>query len=137
MDNPDVEQFSNQISLTLDIYAVNLVVQAGWLCQWNPPGRWANKTINVHPSLLPKFGGKGFYGHHVHEAVIAAGETESGATVHWVNDEYDAGKIIEQRRCEVKPEDTVDSLAQRVQAIERELLPEVIDKIRKREIKFK
>lgn len=137
MDNPDVERFSDQISLTLDIYAVNLVVQAGWMCYWKPPGRWANKTINIHPSLLPKFGGKGFYGHRVHEAVIAAGETESGATVHWVNDEYDAGKIIEQRKCEVKPDDTADTLAERVQAIERELLPEVIDKIRKREIKFK
>jgi phosphoribosylglycinamide formyltransferase 1 len=137
MDHPDVDRFSDQISLTLDIYAVNLVVQAGWMCYWKPPGRWANKTINIHPSLLPKFGGKGFYGNRVHEAVLAAGESTSGATVHWVNDEYDAGKIIEQRTCDVLPDDTVDSLAGRVQALERELLPNVIDRIRTHEIKFK
>ncbi|MCB9852510.1 MAG: phosphoribosylglycinamide formyltransferase [Phycisphaerales bacterium] len=135
-DHPQVEKFSDQISLTLDIYAVNLVVQAGWMCYWLLPNRWLNKTINVHPSLLPKYGGKGCYGNRVHEAVLAAGDRETGATVHWVNNEYDAGKIIEQQTCEVKPDDTVDTLAQRVQAIERELLPDVINKIRNREIKY-
>lgn len=134
-DHPEVERFSDQISLTLDIYAVHLVVQAGWMCFWQLPNRWLKKTINVHPSLLPKYGGKGFYGNRVHEAVLAAGDTETGATVHWVNNEYDAGRIIEQRTCEVKPDDTIEALALRVQALERELLPEVINKIRLREIK--
>src|SRR5262245_4668806 len=100
-DFPEVERFSDQIALTLDIYDVNLVVQAGWLCYWRVPPRWMGKVINVHPALLPKFGGKGFYGHRVHEAVLAAGESESGATVHWVDNEYDHGQVILQRKCPV------------------------------------
>lgn len=129
-DFPDVERFSDQISLALDIYDVNLVVQAGWLCYWRLPPRWLGKVINIHPALLPKYGGKGFFGHHVHEAVLAAGETETGATVHWVDNEYDHGQIIIQRKCPVVPGDTPDSLAARVQAMERELLPEAIGRIR-------
>lgn len=129
-DFADAETFSNHLTLTLDVFAVDLVVQAGWLCYWILPPRWLGKVINIHPSLLPKHGGKGCYGHHVHEAVLAAGDTETGATVHWVNNEYDAGKIIEQRRCDVRSDDTVDTLAERVQALERELLPAVIDGIR-------
>jgi len=130
MEFPEVERFSDQISLTLDIYSVDLVVQAGWLCYWRLPPRWLGKTINVHPALLPKFGGKGFYGHHVHEAVLAAGETETGATVHWVDNEYDHGQIILQRRCPVMPDDTSETLAARVLGLERELLPDAIGKIR-------
>ena len=129
-DFPEVECFSNQISLTLDIYDVNLVVQAGWLCYWRLPPRWLGKVINIHPALLPKYGGKGFFGHHVHEAVLAAGETESGATVHWVDNEYDHGQIILQRKCPILTGDTPERLADRVQAIERELLPEAIGRIR-------
>jgi phosphoribosylglycinamide formyltransferase 1 len=129
-DAPDVEKFSDQIALTLDVYAVNLVVQAGWLCYWRPSKRWLNKVINIHPALLPKYGGKGFYGRHVHEAVLAAGEKTSGATVHWVDSEYDHGKIILQRECPVEEGDTPDSLAKRVQALERELLPAAILQIR-------
>lgn len=125
-DVPDVQKFSDHIALTLDVYAPDLVVQAGWLCYWIPPAKWLGKVINIHPALLPKFGGKGFYGHHVHEAVLAAGEIESGATVHWVDSEYDHGKIIAQRKCPVEPGDTPESLAARVMAIERDLLPEVI-----------
>jgi len=136
-DFPEVQRFSDQIALTLDIYAVDFVVQAGWMCFWELPNRWQRKTINIHPSLLPKFGGKGYYGNHVHEAVLAAGETESGATVHWVNNEYDAGRIIAQRACAVKPDDTVETLAARVQTVERELLPDVINRLRLREIRFK
>lgn len=126
----EIERFSDQITLTLDIYDVNLVVQAGWLCYWRLPSRWLGKVINIHPALLPKFGGQGFYGRHVHEAVLAAGETESGATVHWVDNEYDHGQIIIQRKCPVMPGDSPDSLAARVHAIERELLPEAIVRIR-------
>jgi formyltetrahydrofolate-dependent phosphoribosylglycinamide formyltransferase len=129
-DFPEIERFSDQLSLTLDIYSVDLVVQAGWLCYWRLPPRWLGKTINVHPALLPKYGGKGFYGHHVHEAVIAAGEAETGATVHWVDNEYDHGGIIVQRRCPVLPGDTPETMATRVQGLERELLPEAISRIR-------
>ncbi len=128
-DHPDVEHFSNQIALTLDVYAVDLVVQAGWLCYWRLPRRWLGKVINVHPALLPKFGGQGFYGVHVHEAVLAAGEKETGATVHWVDDEYDHGKIIVQEKCPVLEGEAPESLAERVQAIERELLPAAILRI--------
>jgi phosphoribosylglycinamide formyltransferase 1 len=129
-DFPDIERFSDQIALTLDIYDVNLVVQAGWLCYWRLPSRWLGKVINIHPALLPKFGGKGSYGHRVHEAVLAGGESESGATVHWVDNEYDHGQIISQRKCPVASGDTPESLAARVQAIERDLLPEAIGRIR-------
>ena len=127
---PDVERFSAEVALSLDVYAVDLVVQAGWLCYWRLPDGWLGKTINIHPALLPRFGGRGMYGRHVHEAVIAAGETESGATVHWVNNAYDEGEIIRQERCEVGPADTPETLAARVQAIERDLLPRIIAHIR-------
>lgn len=125
-DVPDAAKFSDHIALTLDVYAPDLVVQAGWLCYWIPPAKWMGKVINIHPALLPKFGGKGFYGSHVHEAVLSAGETETGATVHLVDHEYDHGKILAQRKCPVEPGDTAETLAARVMALERELLPEVI-----------
>ncbi len=125
-DNPDVDKFSDQITLTLDAYAVDLVVQAGWLCYWKLPNRWLGKVINIHPALLPKFGGKGFYGTRVHEAVLAAGESETGATVHWVDNEYDHGKIISQDVLDIEPDTAPDSLADQVQALERELLPTTI-----------
>ena len=129
-DAPQVDRFSDHLTLTLDAYAVDLVVQAGWLCYWKLPNRWLGKTINIHPALLPKFGGQGYYGLRVHQAVLAAGETESGATTHWVDNEYDHGGIILQSRCEVRPDDTPETLAARVQALERELLPQTITLIR-------
>jgi len=128
-DHPDVVRFSEQIALTLDVYAVDLAVQAGWLCYWQLPRRWLGKVINIHPALLPKFGGKGFFGHYVHEAVLAARETETGATVHWVDNQYDHGEIILQERCPVLKGDTPESLADRVQSLERELLPRVIHQL--------
>lgn len=134
-DYPDVATFSEHVTLTLDVYAVDLVVQAGWMCYWTLPPRWLGKVINLHPALLPRHGGKGYYGRHVHEAVLAAGDQETGATVHWVNNEYDAGEIIAQRRCPVQPADTPETLAARVQALERDLLPAVIDGIRQGEVK--
>lgn len=133
-DASSVDNFSQQIILTLDVYSPDLVVQAGWLCYWQLPPRWLGKVINIHPALLPKFGGKGMHGRHVHEAVLAAGDKETGATVHWVDNEYDHGRIILQRKCEVVVGDTPEQLAARVQAIERELLPEVIRKISQCEI---
>ncbi len=129
MDHPDVVRFSDQIALTLDVYDVNLVVQAGWLCYWRLPSRWLGKTINVHPALLPRFGGKGHYGLHVHEAVLAAGERETGATVHWVDNEYDHGKIIARETCPVSYGDTAEAIQDRVRALEHKLLPTVIQKL--------
>jgi formyltetrahydrofolate-dependent phosphoribosylglycinamide formyltransferase len=130
IDLPDVDVFSDHVALTLDAFAPDLVVQAGWLCYWRLPRRWLGKVLNVHPALLPKYGGKGMFGRRVHEAVLAAGDAESGATVHWVDNEYDHGAIIAQRSCPVMPDDTADTLAERVGAIERELLPEVISALR-------
>jgi phosphoribosylglycinamide formyltransferase-1 len=91
------------------------------------------KIINIHPALLPKFGGRGMYGHFVHEAVVAAGEKESGATVHFVDEEYDHGAIILQEKVTVLPSDKPEDLAKRVLAIEHKIYPmaiaQVIDKV--------
>ena len=86
---------------------MELACQAGWMCYWRLPDRWLGRVMNIHPGLLPKFGGKGFYGHHVHEAVLTAGEKESGCTVHFADNEYDAGPIILQRKLPVLPDDGV------------------------------
>jgi phosphoribosylglycinamide formyltransferase 1 len=110
----------------IDDLAPDLVVMAGWLRHWAIPDRWVGRTVNIHPSLLPAFGGKGLYGHRVHEAVLAAGVTESGCTVHFVTPEYDAGPVILQRTCPVLPGDTADALAARVFAEELVALPEAL-----------
>lgn len=87
---------------------------------------YRNRIVNIHPALLPAFGGKGMYGQHVHKAVVRSGAQVSGATVHLVDEEYDTGPIILQRRVRVSPEDTPDSLAGRVLAVEHELYAEAI-----------
>ncbi len=133
-DHPEMEDFSGLIAGTLDRYGVKLAVQGGWLCYWRLPERWLGRVVNIHPALLPKFGGQGYYGNRVHQAVLGAREEQTGATVHWVDNEYDHGEIIMQKTCTVQPDDTVESLAGRVQAVERELLPEVIARIRDGEI---
>lgn len=107
-------------------WEADLVVCAGWLHLLRVPPDFHGRVLNVHPSLLPKFGGKGMYGHHVHEAVLAARETESGCTVHFVDDTYDTGPMVLQRKVPVLPGDTPETLAERVQAAEREALPEGI-----------
>jgi folate-dependent phosphoribosylglycinamide formyltransferase PurN len=99
---------------------------AGFLSLVEIPADFAGRVINIHPSLLPAFGGKGFHGRHVHEAVIARGCTVSGCTVHIVDNEYDHGRIVLQEPVRVLPDDTTDSLAARVFAAECELLPRVI-----------
>lgn len=87
---------------------------------------YRGRMLNVHPSLLPKFGGKGMYGMRVHEAVMAAGETESGMTVHWVTEAYDAGAVVFQAACAVEPDDSPESLANRVMELEHTYYPKVI-----------
>ncbi len=89
------------------------------------------RIINIHPALLPKYGGPGFYGMRVHEAVIAAGEKQSGATVHFVDAEYDHGSVLMQREVPVLPDDTPETLRDRVLAVEHELLPAAIAKFAK------
>ncbi len=90
---------------------------------------YSGRITNIHPALLPKYGGKGMYGHHVHEAVLAAGDTESGPTVHLVDEIYDNGRILEQAKVPVKPDDTPDSLAARVLDQEHKLYPRVLSKL--------
>lgn len=88
---------------------------------------WPDRVLNIHPALLPRHGGKGMYGHHVHEAVLAAGEPESGATVHLVTERYDEGAILVQERCPVEPGDTAETLAARVLACEHRIYPEAVN----------
>jgi formyltetrahydrofolate-dependent phosphoribosylglycinamide formyltransferase len=106
------------------------VVLAGFL--WKVPEKltqaFRNKIINIHPALLPKFGGKGMYGMHVHDAVLAAGERESGITIHLVDEEYDHGKTLFQATLAVDPSDTADSLAEKIHALEHQHYPKVIEK---------
>ncbi len=123
---PDTETYSARIVEILDAAKVDLVIQAGFLSLWYIPPQYAGKVMNIHPALLPKFGGHGMWGHHVHEAVIAAGETESGCTIHFVTNEYDAGPIILQKTVPVLPGDTPDDLAARVFEVECQAFPEAI-----------
>ena len=90
------------------------------------PPRWGGRILNIHPGLLPGFGGPGMYGMHVHRAVLAAGVPESGATVHLVDDEYDHGKVLAQRRVPVKPGDSPEDLQRRVYEAEMALYPEAL-----------
>lgn len=125
-DYPDTNEFSRRIKETLDEANVDLVIQAGWLCLWIIPTEYENRVMNIHPALLPAFGGKGMWGHHVHEAVLKAGCKISGCTVHFCTSEYDKGAIIVQRCCPVKPDDDADSLAARVFEQECIAYPEAI-----------
>ncbi|MCX5740275.1 MAG: formyltransferase family protein, partial [Proteobacteria bacterium] len=98
----------------------------GFLSVFELSGKYDGRTINVHPALIPAFCGAGMYGHHVHEAVLAAGVKVSGATVHFADDHYDTGPIILQEAVPVQDDDTPESLAARVQQVERRLVPEAI-----------
>lgn len=122
----DVEEFSACINSQLLPYAPDLICLAGFLSLWKIPPEYQWKTINIHPALLPRFGGHGMHGKRVHQAVIDAGETISGCTVHFADNQYDSGPIILQRTCPVMPKDTPDSLAQRVFVEECIAYPEAI-----------
>lgn len=106
------------------------IILAGFL--WKVPQQltaaYPNRIINIHPALLPLYGGKGMYGEKVHQAVIAAGDKESGITIHYVDDHYDNGKIIFQEKIEVLPSDTPNSLAEKIHALEHKHYPAVIKK---------
>lgn len=125
-DFADEGAFSERITEVMDEAKVDLVLMCGFLCKWLVPKRYEGRVMNIHPALLPDFGGKGMWGHHVHEAVLAAGCKESGCTVHWVTNEYDSGPIILQRKCEVKEGDDADTLAARVFEQECLAYPEAV-----------
>jgi formyltetrahydrofolate-dependent phosphoribosylglycinamide formyltransferase len=113
---------------SLAVHRVDLLVLAGYLKLVPTPvvQAYQGRMINLHPALLPRHGGAGMYGLRVHAAVLAAGERESGATVHLVTEEYDRGPILAQVRVPVHPDDTPERLAARIQAVEHRLLPEVV-----------
>lgn len=106
----------------------DLIVLAGYMLKVPPPviERYPRKIINIHPALLPKYGGKGYFGINVHKAVLEGGETESGCTVHYVTEEYDAGPIIAQTKVPVRESDDPETLAERVLEQEHRLLPDVV-----------
>lgn len=114
----------------LDSYHIDFIVLAGFLLM--VPSflirRYDRRMLNIHPALLPKHGGKGMYGHHVHEAVKAAGDTETGMTVHWVSDVCDGGEIIAQFSTPLSPDDTPDDIANKEHLLEMEHFPKVIEK---------
>jgi len=125
------EAFADPGSLlrVLQEHGITWIVLAGFL--WKVPDElvkiYDRRMINIHPALLPSYGGKGMYGERVHRAVLAAGEKESGITIHYVNERYDEGECIFQARCPVLPEDTPESLADRIHALEHKHFPVVIE----------
>lgn len=121
-----VEAFSEAVTRVLVAHEVDLVLMAGFLQRYLFPMSFKGRILNIHPALLPKYGGKGMYGHHVHEAVLAAGESESGCTVHITDEEYDHGPVVLQKRVPVLPGDTPETLAARVFAAECEAYPEAV-----------
>jgi phosphoribosylglycinamide formyltransferase-1 len=125
-DYPSVAAHNEAINLWLAPFQVRLIALAGYLCFYIPPEGFSGPVVNIHPALLPRHGGKGYYGDRVHQAVLDAADTESGCTVHLVSEKYDDGDILAQRRVPVLPGDDVHTLADRVFAAECELYPEVL-----------
>ncbi len=125
---PQMEDRTEAIIRALDEKETDLVILAGYMSVLEPKliEAYRDRIINIHPSLIPKYCGKGFYGHYVHEAVLAGGETESGATVHFVDEGVDTGKIILQKSVPVMKDDTPDTLAARVLEVEHEILPQAV-----------
>ncbi|MDC7221283.1 MAG: phosphoribosylglycinamide formyltransferase [Spirochaetales bacterium] len=119
---------SEAIEKVMAEHKIDLIVLAGYLSIFTEEfsARWRGKMINIHPALLPKFGGKGMYGHHVHEAVLAADESESGCTVHFLGEGVDNGEIIMQAKVPVVEGDTPETLAARVLEEEHKLLPKAV-----------
>ena len=130
------EDFSAAIFEALAPYKPDLICLAGFMSLLKIPDAYTHKVINIHPSLLPAFGGKGYYGNKVHESVLKAGCKITGCTVHFVDNEYDQGPIVAQRSVEVHSGDTVESLAARVQAAEREIYPQAIQLVAEGRVKI-
>ena len=122
----DPESFSQAAFTAIEASGARLVVLAGFLRLLPIPSAWEGRVLNIHPSLLPAFGGKGYYGDKVHNAVLQRGVQYTGCTVHYVTNEYDAGPILLQKVVQVRPNDDVHTLAARVFEAEQEALPEAI-----------
>jgi len=136
--HPDPARLDEAILATLEKHRVNLIVLAGYMKKLGPKtlARYRGRVLNIHPALLPKFGGRGMYGYHVHDAVLAAGEKESGATVHLADAEYDEGRILAQKKVPVMADDTSESLAARVLEVEHQLYADTLQRIAKGDIKL-
>ena len=121
---------NGKVSEMLNNNKIDFIVLAGflWLVPINIIENFKMKIINIHPALLPKYGGKGMYGEKVHKTIIENGETESGITIHYVNNKYDDGDIIFQAKCAIEKNDTPESLAQKIHILEYEFYPKVIEK---------
>jgi phosphoribosylglycinamide formyltransferase-1 len=132
------EAYVQQLLALLQRHNIELIALAGYMKK--VPSvvieRYRNKILNIHPALLPSFGGPGMYGHHVHEAVIAAGVKVAGATVHLVDEEYDRGPIVHQKTIEVLSDDTAETLASKVLKIEHEIYPEVLAAFARERVKI-
>jgi phosphoribosylglycinamide formyltransferase 1 len=126
----DISGTNNVIDILRD-NSIDLIVLAGylWLIPTSLVEAYPNKIINIHPALLPKFGGKGMYGDRVHTAVKENGESESGISIHYVNDHYDEGAIIAQYSCKIEQSDTVEMIANKVHKLEYDFFPKEIEKI--------
>lgn len=120
------ERFSEQITAALDAVNPDLVCLAGFMCFYRLPERYIGRVMNIHPALLPAFGGQGMYGHHVHEAVIDSGVKITGCTVHFADNEYDHGPIIVQQPVDVADSDDPDTLAAKVFEAEKIAYPQAI-----------
>jgi phosphoribosylglycinamide formyltransferase-1 len=129
--NKEMFYQTDEVTGILKKNRIDLIVLAGflWLVPTNILKAYPNRIVNIHPALLPKYGGKGFYGMSVHEAVIQSGDKESGISIHYVNEHYDAGEVIFQAKCPVEPDDTPESLAQKIHKLEYEWFPKVIESI--------
>jgi phosphoribosylglycinamide formyltransferase 1 len=123
------ESFSERVFNEIRAANVDLVILAGWLKLLKIPQDFARRVLNIHPSLLPAYGGHGMYGHHVHEAVLSAGETTSGCTVHYVNDVYDQGEVILQHPVDIRDCTTPEAIAAKVFEAEKQAYPEAIRQV--------
>ncbi|MBU8869435.1 MAG: phosphoribosylglycinamide formyltransferase [Gemmatimonadales bacterium] len=128
-DFPDIKAHNEAINGWLAEFEIHLIVLAGYLSFYIPPEDFDGPTVNIHPALLPKYGGKGYYGDRVHQAVLDSGDTHTGCTVHLVDDQYDHGRILGQREVPVQPGDDVHALADRVFSAECQLYPEVLARL--------
>ena len=125
------EAFEEKLYEVISQYSPDLIVLAGFMRILTAGfvDRFEGKILNIHPALLPKFGGKGMYGMHVHEAVVAAGERETGITIHYINEQYDEGAILFQAKCPLLPTDTPEGVAAKVHALEYQYYPQVIERL--------
>jgi len=136
--HPDINSLDKAICNTLEEAAVDVVFLAGYMRKLGirTLTRFKGKILNTHPALLPKFGGKGMYGMNVHNAVIKAGEKESGVSIHIVDSEYDTGPVIQQCKVNIYPKDTPELLCERVMNCERKFVVETLQKIAHKELKL-